>query len=140
MRKVSRFKRFKQRVMGNKDLVSRAVAEQHIEMSESVLDELMSRGFSKPVPFLIVELECPPEKLRKREWARVDLSTGPVWVFPYHDRKKFLAYLDDTSEDFINKAVAQGADLILAVFRHDKFALVPANIKPHALKAVYGAT
>src|SRR6266436_1671341 len=99
-KKVSRFERFKQRVMGTRDVVPKQEAEQHIGMSVATLEELLGKiGFSEPVPFLIVELECPPEMLKEWESARVELST-----------------------------VGQGADIILAVFRNDKFALVPASI------------
>src|SRR5882724_11890919 len=119
MRKVSRFERFKQKMLGKWQ-----------DIAQGVLDELLTTdAFSGPEPFFIVQLECPPEM--QKDCEHVNLSTGPVWVLPFN-RKEFLSFLDGGAEDFINQAVADGADTFVAVSRNNEFVLTPLYSRPHA--------
>lgn len=104
--------------------------EAPFEFSESFIHELISSfAFKKqPPPFLVVELPVPgiDEKTLPAD-ARLDLSSGPVWVFPYQDRNNFVSLLDGDYDDFIDRSFASGFDSIVAVFRGVRFMLLPVK-------------
>lgn len=141
MSKISRFQRFKERMLGERGIVPKSRAEQFMGLSAGKLDALWDElwstiGFREPLPFVMVFLECPPGLQTEAENARVNLSTGPVWVYAHRDRNTFLSFLDDGSEDAMDEAVANGANVIVAVVRNDKFALMPVRMAPYPLTAV----
>lgn len=118
------------------EIVPREESNQFVGVSDSWAKELLSSlAFTeKPPPFCVVELPCSETTEGLPDDARIDLSTGPVWLFPYHDRKQFVSYLDDGAD--IDQCFAEGFDTILAVFRGERFILLPVKSRFIPVQAV----
>lgn len=83
-------------------------------------------------PYILIEAEpAEPCSSKSIEKHRVDLTSGPVWIFGYEeeDFNEFATYLDAGSPDFIRQLSENGVTHFVALFKRQKFVLIPLCLK-----------